>query len=191
MSVKYYKYTNPDGTPCNGRTGQWSLPKDGKPGEWMPSVEVDPCNSGYHLCEAKDLLEWSGPSLWIAEGMGKFVRSENKTVFPEARLIKPLLWDDRIARHFACDCAERVLKIIEKENPNEKRPAECIRVSRLYADGKADDAAWAAARDAAWDAAYAAASYAAARDAERKWQIKRLLAYATGKIKLPKLEVRP
>ena len=51
-------------------------------------------------------------------------------------------------------------------------------------------AAWDAARDAAWDAARDAA-WAAARAAERKWQIKRLLAYATGKIKLPKLEVRP
>ena len=57
-------------------------------------------------------------------------------------------------RLFACDCAERVLPIFEKECPEDNRPRKAIEVARLFADGEATheelDAVW----DAAWDAAY-------------------------------------
>lgn len=68
---------------------------------------------------------------------------------------------DRLARLFACDCAESVLHIYERDYPNDNRPREAIRVSRAYALGEARDAAWAAASAAAWDAAWAAARAAA------------------------------
>ena len=90
---------------------------------------------------------------------------------------------DKLARLFACDCAERVLPLFEKEYPDNQGPRQAIEVARLFAEGKATtqeleaawaaardaraaawDAAWAAARAAAWDAAWAAA-WAAARDA--------------------------
>jgi hypothetical protein len=83
---------------------------------------------------------------------------------------------DRLARLFACDCAEAVLHIYDKDYPDDNRPREAVRVARAFAEGKATgdelaaamDAARAAARDAArdaaWDAAWAAA-WAAARDA--------------------------
>jgi hypothetical protein len=86
---------------------------------------------------------------------------------------------DREARLLACDYAENVLPLFEKEYPNDKRPRECIEVARRFANGKvtraelaaAGDAAWAAwadARDAAW-AAWAAwdAARAAGADAAR------------------------
>ena len=79
---------------------------------------------------------------------------------------------DRLARLFACECAEGVLHIYEKQYPDEKRLREAIRVARAFAEGKATGdelaAARAAARDAAWAAAWAAAraaAWAAARDA--------------------------
>jgi len=52
-------------------------------------------------------------------------------------------------RHLACDYAEAVLHLVPA---GENRPAEAIRVARLYADGKATGEDLAAARDAARDA---------------------------------------
>ena len=70
-------------------------------------------------------------------------------------------------RLFACDCAERVLHLYEKEYDN-PAPRKAIETARLYANGKATqdelDAAWAAA-------------WAAARDAEQEWQLERLEYY--------------
>ena len=164
-----YKWLGHDGKPCNGGQGAWHLP-NGKPGEWMPKVDVDPCVSGYHLCEEAHLIEWIGPTLWVAEGRGKKVDHGDKVVFEQARLIKQLTWDNRIARLFACDCAERVLEIYEKQAPGNLAPRNAIKVARMFANGEATqdelDAAWAtawAARDAE-DAAWAAR---AARDAAR------------------------
>jgi len=77
---------------------------------------------------------------------------------------------DKLARLFACDCAERVLPLFEKEYPEDKRPRKAIKVARLFAEGKATTQELAAARAAAWDAARAAvrdAARAAVRDAAR------------------------
>ena len=98
------------------------------------------------------------------------------------------LIEERIMRLFACDVAERALKR-ERKTGREPDPRswEAVRVSRLYAAGKATReelaAAWAAAREAARAAAWAAraareAAMAAAREvagaAERKWQVEHL-----------------
>ena len=75
---------------------------------------------------------------------------------------------DRAARLFACDCAEAVLPIFERQVPIDARPREAIRVARAFAHGAATTDDLAAARDAAWDAAWDAArdaAWAAARDA--------------------------
>jgi len=83
---------------------------------------------------------------------------------------------DRIARTFACDCAESVLQLYEVEYPGDSRCREAINTARRFIGGNATeeelDAAWAAAGDAAWaaagDAARAAAwaaAWAAAGDA--------------------------
>ena len=76
---------------------------------------------------------------------------------------------DKIARLFACDCADTVLPIFESEKPDDPRPRKAIQTARDYAVGLATqdqlaaarDAARAAARDAAWAAARAAARAAA------------------------------
>ena len=72
---------------------------------------------------------------------------------------------DRIARTFACDCAESVLQIYETEYPGDSRCREAINTARRFIGGNATeeelDAAWAAAGDAAWAAAGDAARAAA------------------------------
>jgi hypothetical protein len=210
-----YKYLNEDGTACNGGIGGWSLPTQGEdgtwtPGEWMPPIEGDlvPCANGYHVCEEDHLLMWAGPALFEVEICGEQIRCDDKVVVRQARLLRRLNWNDRTARLFACDCAERVIHLCG----DDPRPRRAIEVSRRYAIGEATDdelaAAWAAAsaaaraaasaaawaasaaaraaasaaawaaRAAAWAAASAAVSAASA--AERAWQLSRLLEYVQG-----------
>ena len=182
--MKYYKVLGKDGVSCYGGSGQWHLPKNGKPGKWMPKIEdIDPCARGYHLCEASDLREWLNEEIYEAEGRGESVRDEDKTVFEQARLIRKIeAWNDRTARLFACECAERVLPIFEKHCPGDDRPRKAIEAARKFAEGEISleklDAAW----DAAWAATSSATSSAArdaARDAERDWQTERLWWYLT------------
>lgn len=69
---------------------------------------------------------------------------------------------DRIARLFACDCAERVLPLFEATRPDDKRPRTAVKTARRFANGEATQRGLDAARAAAWDAARDAA-----RDATR------------------------
>jgi hypothetical protein len=106
---------------------------------------------------------------------------------------------DQIARLMACDFAEAVLPIYEKQYPNDNRPRVCIETARRFARGEcsqsevdaAGDAAWAAAKDAwgaawgagaaAWGAAWGAgdAAQAAAKDAwGAAWGAARAAAWA-------------
>ena len=158
MAERLFKVTDPDGEAWHGGRLDWPLPRNGKPGRW---VKVDgllvPCRNGLHLCRAKDLFGWFGPAVWEAEaGRERIVHEDSKVVVRRARLVRRLCWDDRVARLFAADCAERVLPIFERERPDDDRPRRAIEAAR-FAGGKIDDAA----RDAAWDAAGAAARAAA------------------------------
>ena len=164
----YYKVLNDDGTPYHGGSGQWHLPDGDTPGEWMPRIDnIVPCESGYHLCREGDLLQWLGPAIFEAEYRGEVIETDDKIVVSEARLIRRLdAWNERTARLFACDCAERVAHL--NDDP---RVQNTIDVARRYANGEASDkelgAAWAAARAAAWDA-------------ERGWQTQRLMKVLEG-----------
>jgi hypothetical protein len=179
MSEKLYKVLDTDGRAFHGGTGAWSLPHDGLPGEWMPPIaDIEPCKRGYHLCREGDLVRWIGPAIYEAEVRGERIDAEEKIVVSEARLLARCeAWNERTARLFAADCAERVLPIWEEKHPTDMRPREAIEAARKYARGEIDsaarDAAGAAARAAAacdaaraaaWDAAWAAA-WAAAWDA--------------------------
>lgn len=59
-------------------------------------------------------------------------------------------------RLLACDYAERVLPIFERERPDDDRPRRAIETARRHALGNATDEELYAARAAAWDAARAA-----------------------------------
>ena len=174
-----YKFLKPDGKPPIG-SGKWHLPKGKRPGKWMPVIIGDlvACYNGYHLAQEKDLTEWCNhPELYIAEYRGDMIEVSDKIVVREARLLSRVTnWNERTARLFACDCAERALAFIGDKV--DARSVEAVRVARLYAIGNATKEQLSAARDAARDAAWAAA-----RDAEKEWQTKRLMQYLNGEVK--------
>lgn len=112
--------------------------------------------------------------------------------------LRTLEGKDREIRHFACDCAERVLPIYEKKYPDDKRPRNAIEISRKFAAGLATAEELAAARAAAWAATAAAAAWTVARiaamnadgaaawavamNAEREWQAERFKFYFCGDV---------
>lgn len=162
---KAYKVLDANRCSCHGGSGEWVV------GEWREvGGDLVPCNNGLHLCkDVRQLVEWLGPTIWEAEHDGECVDAGDKIVVRRARIVRQLPWTDRTARLFACDCAERVLPIYERECPGDNRPRRAVDVARLYAEGKATDEELAAASAAASDAARAAASdaaWAAARDAQ-------------------------
>jgi hypothetical protein len=169
--MTYYKVLDEDGRPCHGGVGTWPLPQDGEPGEWLEVTgELVPCKNGAHLCREEDLIHWLGPTIYEAEHSGELVEHDNKVVVRKARLLRQIeTWNERTARLFACDCAEHVLHLFEKQYPDDSRVRTAIEVARLYADGKAtlddlraaDSAAYSAAYSAADSAAYSAAYSAA------------------------------
>ena len=179
--MKHYKVLKANGDCCNGGTGSWYLPtkkKDGtwKPGKWMPKIKgkLEPCKNGYHICRPHDLVHWLDEEIFEVEYKGKIIEDDNKCVVREARLLRRVeTWNNKSARLFAADCAERVLPIYEEEYPGEDAPRKAIQAARDFACGKinkkqleeamdaaragARAAAWAGARAAAWTAAGAAA----------------------------------
>ena len=165
---KLFKVLDTDASAYHGGQGQWHTTR-----KWMPPIEGElvPCMNGYHLCRVRDLIHWLGPSIWEATCRGERVDIENKIVVREARLVRKLeTWNEKTARLFACDCAERALERIKTPDP---RSVAAIAVSRRFANGTATreelaaagDAAeaaagttfWATADITAWDAARAAA----------------------------------
>ena len=178
--MKYYKVLKNNGKCCNGGSGKWYLPKklkDGtwKPGKWMPEIEgeLEPCENGYHVCRPQDLVHWLGEAIFEVQYEGEIVEDDYKCVVGKARLLRKIeAWNEKTARLFAADCAEHVLHIYEKQYPDDDRPRKAIQAARDYANGLIDDEELKAARAAAWEAARAAA-----REAEHKWQTKKLMKY--------------
>jgi len=154
------------------------------------------CVEGYHFCRTLwDALQYApGPMACKVEVPNDAIYIEDKGVAVSRKLIAAVNVEKEL-RLFACDCAERVLHIYERDYPEDKRPRIAIETSRRFVQGLATlpptasakyaarDAAWAAARNAAKDAAWAAARNAAwaaaraaawnaAKDAERQWQLR-------------------
>jgi len=158
----------------------WYMPHGKRPGKWMPAIvgELEPCVRGYHLCRAKDLLEWLGPAIFRAEYRGERIVCDDQVVVRQARLISITGWNDHTARLFAADCAEHVLCFFEKAYPQDDRPRKAIDAARAFAHGKISSKELAATGGAAWGASWGASWAArAARAAERIWQTKILLQY--------------
>ncbi len=174
-----YKVTDEQGAACHGGLGQWALPHDGHPGDWMPVIARPvPCERGYHLCREADLIHWLGPVIWEAEVAPDAVVVEGgtKIVCSSARLMRRVeTWTERTARLFAADCAEAALPIFEERYPADTRPRKAIAAARAFARGEiaeawAESAANAAANTAAeaWaESAANAAAWSAARSAAR------------------------
>jgi hypothetical protein len=170
MSETLFKVLNRDRTPFWGGSGQWPVE-----GEWLQvKGTLIPCERGLHVCKGEEqLLSWLGPAIWTVEVDGEQIELDEdmpKLVVRRARLVQRVeTWNDRTARLFAADCAERSVQSYERSYPNDQRPRDAVNTARRFANGNATaqeldaagDAAWAAARAAAWAAAGAAAGDAA------------------------------
>jgi len=177
LSEVLYKVLHEDGT--GGYTDfVWPKPRGKRPGKWVRAKgNLIVCENGLHLLRRDDLVHWLDRHIYIAEAREERFDSDNKIVVREARLIRKLdIWDGRVARLFACDCAERALRrVTAKHGKQDPRSWAAIRVARRFACGEAsaDDlqtasyAAWAAsdAARAASDATRAAWAARAARAA--------------------------
>lgn len=167
--MTYYKILNNGKSPYANFDYTEYLPKNGKPGKWLPKFDkLELCKSGYHVTDAGHLLDWiDGNQLFEVEVKGKALKDDNNTTCQKIRLVRQVEgWNDKNLRFFAFWCAEQVLPIYEEKYPDDNRPRSAIETARRYAEGLATEgelaAARAAARAAASDAASAAARAAAA-----------------------------
>jgi hypothetical protein len=158
-------------------TGKWSE------GKWRSVAGVIvPCKNGLHAAPVSSLLTFCNETLWRVEIDGDLVwhgdGNERKIVTRKMRIVERIeTWNDRSARLFAADCAERVLKHFEDRYPNDKRPREAIEVARRFARGEATREEMNASSSSAYatSAAAAASAYAtSAAAAEREWQARHL-----------------
>ena len=89
--IKWYKVVAVGGSPVNGGSGKWKLPRGKRPGAWMPPIaSPSACERGYHLTDAAHLVRWlrTGAAVYEAEGRGASDAKADKTAFAEARLMR-------------------------------------------------------------------------------------------------------
>lgn len=168
--MTYYKILNDGKSPYANFDYTEYLPKNGKPGKWLPKIDkLELCKSGYHVTDAEHLIDWiDGNQLFEVEVKGKALKGDDKTTCRTIRLVRQVEgWNDKNLRFFAFWCAEQVLHIYEEKSPDDNRPRRAIETARRYAEGLATEGELAATWVAAWAAARAAgtAARAAARAA--------------------------
>ena len=126
------------------------------------------CRVGLHASKrALDALDNApGPFVSRVRLEGWIVAGDDKACATRRVRLAGPVDVTRELRLCACDCAERVLPIFEREHPADDRPRKAVEVARRFANGEATQeelaAAWAAtraaagaaARDAAWAAAW-------------------------------------
>ena len=90
------------GASMHGGSLQWSLPRDGKPGDWHEvEGEISLCNRGLHLTD--DPAQWweAGCVVFVAEGDGILgscdAEHDRKVVCRRARLIREATVDELTA----------------------------------------------------------------------------------------------
>ena len=187
------KILNDNRIPFHGGTGQWP-----EPGEWREvEGELIPCENGLHVCTIPQALGWLGPHIWAVEVDGEQIDDGNKLVVRRARLVAEYTaWNERTARLFAVDCAERVAPLFRARLPDDSRIDDTLATVRRHTLGQATDEELSAAESAAWSAERSAARAAraaaesaawsaaesAAESAEREWQAERLRQYLDGQV---------
>lgn len=133
----------------------WRRPEGQAPGDWMPAYkgELEPWKNAYPLCRgAAQLRRYLGPEIYLAEVDGDVIEDEHLIHARRARLLVKTAWNDHSARLFGIDCAERVLPIYEKANPQDDRPRRGLEAARAYVSGKIDRAALATAVEDVYEA---------------------------------------
>ena len=161
-------------------------------GRWTRRLDPDKlrlCGYGYHYVTDGQVLDWLAATIYEAEPCSEHapLTDGDKSVTCRLRLVRRFDgWNDRTARLFAADCAERVLPLFEGLYPDDSRPRDAIVAARRFANGEIRDArdaakaagaaagaairAARAAVNAAWAAAaWGAAAWAAGDAARAAW----------------------
>lgn len=106
-----YKILDENLRSCHGGDAQWVV------GERVEcSGPLVPCQNGIHICrDEDDVLVWLGEVICpVTEHSSDYVDDKNKRVTRWAVIGEPIpYWNDRTARHFACDCAELAMKYVD------------------------------------------------------------------------------
>jgi hypothetical protein len=178
--MQLFKALGENGRAHHGGSGVWPLP-NGAAGDWLEiRGDLVPGENGLHLCHRRDILDWLGPTLYVAEHGGDMIECDDKIVARRARLIERVqTWNATTARLFAADCAERILSTYEQDQSDDVCVHNAIEIARNIAAGEpgcmAAVAVRIAARNAAWDVG---GDMGWAR--ERAWQQTRLFEYLDG-----------
>ena len=174
--MKVYHFLKDDMTSSYGNEPAWKV------GEKRTiKGKINLCSRGYHSSPSwYDALQYAPGSMACIVEVSKPVEQKNDKQVSHSRKLITAKDASRVLRLFACDCAERALKVAKVTDEHSWNE---VKVSRDYANGKATDeelyVVWYAARAAARAARAAAraaraAARAAARDAEIRWQKRRL-----------------
>ena len=97
---KLYKILGGEGESCDGGNFAWSLPKDGKPGDWhrIPDhIRVETCYRGLHV--TRDPACWWKPGRMVFEvevagDAGEFHEDKQKIAYREVRLMRRVAAED-------------------------------------------------------------------------------------------------
>jgi len=143
---RYFIVLDEDGTSLHGGYAvTWSLPThndDGTwtPGDWMPRAEgeLSLYGDGYKVGTLDQIINWLGPRIFEVEVGNEIIHDKKKSIARTCRLLREYTnWNERNARLFACDCAERVLDIFERAFSDDDRPRKAIQTARCYANDNA------------------------------------------------------
>lgn len=139
----YYKFLREDNYgPYTAFDYNPYLPKGGKPGAWLPTLPggtraLTPCEYGYHFCTSEQMIDWLDDQLYEVEPGRATIDSGDKCVATRIRFLRHVeTWNERTARLFAADCAERILPIYERAYPEGNAPRSAIEAARAYANGE-------------------------------------------------------
>jgi hypothetical protein len=148
VTVKLYKVLGANLRSIHGGAHDWKDEPTCKVGG--PLVA---CEHGVHLCRRGDIVNWLGPVICpVTEyEAGGMLTQTDKVVVRSATIGAPLTtWNETTARLFACDVAERAVRLYWT-NKADSRPLDAIRVARRFAYGLATDTERDAAGAAAGD----------------------------------------
>lgn len=67
----------------------WPTPAEaGRPGPWVESASLVPCEQGIHACSAEHLAWWMSAQLWEIELSGEVIAGDQKVVAERGRLVR-------------------------------------------------------------------------------------------------------
>jgi len=93
-SEKYYKVLK-NGKSLKGGSLEWSLPEDGKPGEWHEVKGVlSLCDNGLHITKTPIVWWEDGAECFEVEWAGDKIGDDNKAVVRKCRLVRMLTDED-------------------------------------------------------------------------------------------------